>query len=274
MSIKVPSFIYGTAWKEERTQQCVEAALTHGFRAIDTANQRKHYFEEGVGAALISAYERGEVRRQDLFLQTKFTSLGGQDHRLPYDSGASPHQQVQQSFASSLAHLHTDYLDSYVLHGPSSAAGLAEFDLQVWSAMEDLYKNGSVKSIGVSNMRLDQLRLLCKTAEVKPRYLQNRCYARTGWDKEIRDYCRKHEIVYQGFSLLTANQAVLQDPRFCQLLAKYACTPAQLIFGFASQIGIVPLTGTTNPLHMQEDLLFGQYKLADQDLAVIENIMT
>jgi diketogulonate reductase-like aldo/keto reductase len=270
----MPNLIYGTAWKEERTQQCVEAALALGFRALDTANQRKHYFEEAVGAALLSAYEDGHVTRQDLFLQTKFTSIGGQDHRLPYDPSAAAHIQVQQSFASSLAHLHTDYLDSYVLHGPSGTRGLTEFDWQVWVAMGELYKAGSVRALGVSNMQLEQLRLLFETSEVKPTYLQNRCYARTGWDKEIRGYCRKHDILYQGFSLLTANQAVLENARFCQLVKKYACTPAQMIFGFSSQVGMLPLTGTTNPEHMREDLLFTQCKLEDQDVTIIENIMT
>jgi len=127
-----PRFIYGTAWKEDRTEALVRLALDAGFRAIDTANQRKHYFEAGVGAAI-----RG-VPRGELWLQSKFTYARGQDHRLPYDPAASFTDQVKQSFASSLEHLHTDYLDSYVLHGPELNRGLTAGDLEVWRAMEAL----------------------------------------------------------------------------------------------------------------------------------------
>src|ERR1700728_41042 len=103
------SFLYGTAWKEDRTPALVELALRAGFRAIDTANQRRHYFEVGVGQALAVVYRDGLVKREDLFLQTKFTYQRGQDHRLPYDPAATLSAQVAQSMAGSLDHLGTDY---------------------------------------------------------------------------------------------------------------------------------------------------------------------
>ena len=96
-----PSFIYGTAWKEERTQELTELALRSGFTAIDTANQRRHYVEEAVGDA-VAAFLDGGRRREELFLQTKFTHLDGQDDRLPYDARAPYAEQVRQSLASSL----------------------------------------------------------------------------------------------------------------------------------------------------------------------------
>src|ERR1700741_4906113 len=120
MPSALPDFLYGTAWKEDRTAAVTELALRTGFRGIDTANQRRHYFEAGVGEALAAAYRAGIVTRADLFLQTKFTYQRGQDHRLPYDPAAPLAAQVAQSLASSLEHLGTDYVDSFVLHGPSS----------------------------------------------------------------------------------------------------------------------------------------------------------
>lgn len=105
---KIPDFIYGTAWKKEATTDLVELALKCGFRAIDTANQAKHYSEALVGEAL----QRSKIKRGEIWLQSKFTSIDGQDHRLPYDANADIATQVAQSFASSLKHLHTDYLDS------------------------------------------------------------------------------------------------------------------------------------------------------------------
>src|SRR5580658_7866935 len=110
----VPDFLYGTAWKEERTTALTELAVRTGFRAIDTANQRRHYFEAGVGQALDALYRGGVVTRADLFLQTKFTYQAGQDHRLPYDPAAPIGLQVEQSFASSLEHLGVAAIDSYV----------------------------------------------------------------------------------------------------------------------------------------------------------------
>ena len=103
--VHVPSFLYGTAWKELDTRRLVNLALQAGFRGIDTANQRKHYHEVGVGEALAEAFEKGVVKRGDLFLQTKFTHLGGQDSRLPYDPKAPVAKQVEQSCARSLEHL-------------------------------------------------------------------------------------------------------------------------------------------------------------------------
>src|SRR5205085_4435574 len=99
-SASVPDFLYGTAWKEDRTPVLTELALQSGFRGIDTANQRRHYFEAGVGEGLAVAYRAGVVTRADLFLQTKFTYQAGQDNRLPYDPSASFSVQVAQSMAS------------------------------------------------------------------------------------------------------------------------------------------------------------------------------
>src|SRR5580704_960228 len=91
----VPDFLYGTAWKEDRTAALTELAIRAGFRGIDTANQLRHYHEAGVGEGLAAAYNAGIVTRADLFLQTKFTYRQGQDHRLPYDPAAPLTVQVE-----------------------------------------------------------------------------------------------------------------------------------------------------------------------------------
>src|ERR1044071_2391294 len=116
--VRVPRLLYGTAWKEDQTRPLTELALRAGFRGIDTANQRRHYHEAAVGQAVAAAIEGGLVTREDLFLQTKFTFRRGQDHRLPYDPRAPIAVQVEQSLTKSLAHLGTEVIDSYLLHGP------------------------------------------------------------------------------------------------------------------------------------------------------------
>src|SRR5437762_1058562 len=150
----LPDFLYGTAWKQDRTQSLTELALRMGFRGIDTANQRRHYFEAGVGQGLAAAYRAGVVTRADLFLQTKFTYQLGQDQRLPYDPEADLSTQVAQSMASSLEHLGTDSVDSYVLHGPASGHGWTDDDAQVWMAMVKERDAGRARLLGVSNVSL------------------------------------------------------------------------------------------------------------------------
>jgi diketogulonate reductase-like aldo/keto reductase len=268
--IRVPRFLYGTAWKEDNTQRLTELALQQGFRGIDTANQRKHYFEAGVGQAIAATVASGLVSRNDLFLQTKFTFRGGQDHRLPYDSNAPIATQVAQSFASSLSHLGTDIIDSYVLHGPSQSYGLGAADWEAWNAMETIHASGRARFLGVSNITLEQLKLLCSRAKVRPRFVQNRCYASRGWDRDIRKFCMENGILYQGFSLLTANP-VVDSPTVAKIAAAHKCTPAQVIFRFSLDVGMIVLTGTTDPKHMQEDLLAEHVKLSPEEVKLIEN---
>ncbi|CCE22187.1 aldo/keto reductase family protein [Methylotuvimicrobium alcaliphilum] len=270
--IEVPSFFYGTAWKEERTEALVLAAIEAGFRAVDTANQRRHYYEEGVGHALSKVLGEGRLKRGELFLQSKFTYAASQDHRLPYDPDADYATQVEQSFSRTLKHLGTDYLDSFILHGPSLGQGLAEADREVWRAMESLCKSGSVRLIGVSNISEDQLRLLIEFAEIKPAFVQNRCFARTQWDSEVRKQCRDHGIVYQGFSLLTANVSELNRPIMDQVTKRHGCTKAQAVFRFALQLGMIPLTGTSDPEHMKQDLSVYDFAFNADEIAMIENV--
>jgi diketogulonate reductase-like aldo/keto reductase len=269
--VSIPSFMYGTAWKKEATTQLVQLAVASGFTAIDTANQLIHYQEALVGEALQALAKKG-ITRETLFLQTKFTSVGGQDHRTPYDASADLTTQVRQSFDSSLTHLHTEYVDSYVLHGPYQRQGLGKADWEVWAAMEALYQTGKTKMIGISNVTAGQLTQLCAQATHKPMVVQNRCYAVLGWDKEVREICQTHGIIYQGFSLLTANSAVLADPEIRTIAKRLGTGSAQIIFRFAMHIGMLPLTGTTSPQHMKEDLQAEQLALSPEDIRRIETI--
>jgi diketogulonate reductase-like aldo/keto reductase len=262
--VHVPDFMYGTAWKEDRTEDLVVRALAAGFRAIDTANQRKHYFEAGVGAGIA----RAGIPRAELFVQTKFTHVDGQDERLPYDRDAPVEMQVAQSFERSLEHLGT-HVDSLVMHGPTQRIGLGPDDHAVWRGMEALADR--VALLGVSNVNAGQLADLLAFARVPPAFVQNRCYASRGWDADVRAICAERGIVYQGFSLLTANRDVWQYHRDVKAIAKrHGVTPQQVIFAFARQRGMLPLTGTASPIHMREDLASLAIELGLEELGVIE----
>ncbi len=268
----IPAMLYGTAWKKQDTRILTEAAIKAGFRAIDTANQRLHYNESGVGDAIQSMIQKGRVKREDLFLQTKYTYQRGQGGYLPYDPKASYADQVKQSLENSLGHLRESYVDSFILHGPDTVLDLNDADWEVWEAMSDLHKSGQVKYLGVSNFNYNQLCLLVEKAEVKPRFIQNRCFSSRMWDKEIREFCQEQGIIYQGFSLLTANKRVLGGPEIQTIMLDHDKTLGQVIFRFARQLGMMVLTGTSDPIHMREDLSIDDFELSDRELNIIENI--
>jgi diketogulonate reductase-like aldo/keto reductase len=271
--VTVPRFLYGTAWKEDRTRPLTEQALRQGFRGLDTANQRRHYHETAVGQAVTAVIASGLLTRQDLFLQTKFTFRRGQDHRLPYDPKAPIATQVEQSFASSLEHLGTGVIDSYLLHGPTQRAGLVAADWEAWRAMEALYDSGRARLLGVSNVSLEQLQRLCEKARVRPRFVQNRCYAVQGWDRRVRQFCAANGVIYQGFSLLTANREVLAHPEVARIARRHGRSVAQVVFHFALDVGMVPLTGTTDAGHLRQDLEVFDFHLEPGDVERIEGLV-
>jgi diketogulonate reductase-like aldo/keto reductase len=270
--VRVPRFLYGTAWKEDRTQPLTELALHQGFRGLDTANQRRHYHEAAVGQAVAASVASGLLAREDLFLQTKFTFRRGQDDRLPYDPAAPIAIQVQQSFTRSLEHLGTAVIDSYLLHGPTQRAGLAPADWEAWRAMEALHDSGRARLLGVSNVTLEQLQRLCQQARVRPRFVQNRCYAVQGWDRRVREFCAANGLVYQGFSLLTANRVALAHPALARIAERHGRTVSQIVFRFALDAGMVPLTGTTDAGHMRADLEVFDFRLEPEEVERIDRL--
>jgi diketogulonate reductase-like aldo/keto reductase len=238
--------------------------------SLTTCSPRDH--EAAVGQAVAAAVAGGLVTREDLFLQTKFTFHHGQDDRLPYDPDAPIPVQVEQSFASSLDHLGTGVINSYLLHGPSQRAGLGRADWEAWRAMEALHDAGRARLLGVSNITLEQLERLCERARVRPRFVQNRCYAARGWDRRVREFCVANGIVYQGFSLLTANRDALARPELAAVAGRHGRTVSQVVFRFALEVGMVALTGTTSADHMRADLDVFTFRLAPEEVQRIERV--
>jgi len=245
--------------KKENTTKLVIQALHVGFRGIDTACQPKHYREDLVGEGVQKFLEETDLKREDLFIQTKFTPLSGQDpQRIPYDPDAPLKEQVQQSFEKSLQNLQTEYIDSLLLHSP-----LASHDdtMVVWRVFEELYNQQKVRAIGICNQySLKGLKRLWNDATVKPAIVQNRFYKKSDYDTELRAFCLENRIWYQSFWTLTANPHILQNPYVQNLAKQKDKTPAQIFFRFVMKLGIVPLTGTSNEEHMRQDLDVGMLK--------------
>lgn len=269
--VAMPRLIYGTAWKKERTAEWVALALAQGFRGIDTACQPKHYYEPGVGEALHAAFELG-LGREQIYLQTKFTPLSGQDPlQVPYDPRAALDRQVSQSFQKSRDNLRTDYLDGLVLHSP--LADKQEL-MTVWRAMEYIVLSGGARQLGISNCYDPALfKSLYETATVKPAVLQNRFYADSHYDTELRKFCRAHGVIYQSFWTLTANPEILANAVIAALADHYRRTPAQILFRYLTQVGVMPLTGTTSAQHMREDLAIFEFELTPDDCAGVERLL-
>jgi diketogulonate reductase-like aldo/keto reductase len=258
--VRSPGILYGTAWKKDETASLVRKAVQLGFRGIDTACQPRHYNEAGVGAGLTTCLNAG-LTRADLYLQTKFTPVSGQDPAtIPYDPKAPLPEQVMQSLTASLRNLHTDYVDGLILHSPLSHA---EDTLQVWRAFEQLVDKGSVRQLGISNCyRLEALQTLWSAARIKPAVVQNRFHAETGYDRELREFCTSHQISYQSFWTLTANPLLLAHESIGTLASQFGRTREQILFRYLTQIGIVPLTGTRSEVHMREDLAIFDFALS------------
>lgn len=266
-----PLLIYGTAWKQERTAALVEKAILCGFRGIDTACQPKHYNEAGVGESL-QRLEREGITRESLFLQTKFTPLGGQDpYRIPYDPSAPLAKQVSQSFQVSLQNLRVEYIDALLLHSPLPRH---EQTMEVWHAMEELYRQGIVHRLGISNCYdLEALQLIFNEAIVRPSLLQNRFYAETGYDNTLRSWCDKNDIRYQSFWTLTANPHILTNPVLLHIALARQVTTEQLFFRFLTQQKITPLIGTCSEIHMKQDLAIFAFTLTDEEMDVIHALL-
>ena len=269
--LKMPWLIYGTAWKKERTADLVVKAIQAGFRGIDTAGQPKHYDEQLVGTALHRLKNLG-IEREALFIQTKFTPLDGQDPRqVPYDRNAPLASQVAQSFEVSKNNLQTHYVDALILHSPMPRR---EQLIEVWAAMETIQKTGGARLLGISNCYTTEvLRQLYTEANVKPAVVQNRFYQETGYDADLRSWCSKHGIIYQGFWTLTANPHILESKTVRTIAQKHKKTEAQIFFRYLNQSYIVPLTGTCSEQHMQEDLSVLDFELSSDDVTKVSNLL-
>ena len=269
--MKIPNMIYGTAWKKENTTNLVFEALKQGFKGVDTACQPKHYREDLVGLGLLKAYEIG-IKRQDLFIQTKFTPIDGQDQsNMPYLASDEIEIQVEKSFETSKKNLHTDFINAYILHSPVYPGSKLQ---RVWQKMEEFYDKKEVGALGISNCYdLDVLKYLFNNAKVKPSIVQNRFYVQSGYDKELRAFCKQNNITYESFWSLTANPNILSSEVLQNLALKYEKGVAEIFYRFLNHINITPLNGTTSTKHMIEDLKIGEFELTNDEIEEISKFI-
>jgi diketogulonate reductase-like aldo/keto reductase len=263
-----PPLLYGSSFKEERTQELVEVALLSGFRGIDSGNFRRNYVEEAVGEAVQALISKGVVRREELFLQSKFAHSNAHDHRLPYDPSKPIGEQVLTSLTGSLKALRTENLEALLLQSPWQGNGLTANDWDAWRAMEKAVDDGRVKFLGICNVNAGQLQELLAQARIKPSFVQNRCYAARAWDQMVRWLCNDHSIRYQACALVSANQKVIEGAA-TRVGASLGKSPWQVTFRFAVQMGMLPVSGSSNPRHMKELLENGDFQLPPEAMTAM-----
>ena len=257
----IPPFLYGTAWKKEKTADLVYSAICSGFKGIDTAAQPKHYREDLVGLGLRRAFSEEKISRDSVYVQTKFTSVNGQDpNNMPFDPITSISEQVHTSIRSSLWNLRpseeessseSTYLDCLVLHSPLPTMAQT---LEAWRAAET-YVPHKIRYLGISNVTLGILEQLYDAAEFKPAVVQNRFYPSTHFDVDVRSYCAEKSIIYQSFWTLSANPRILNGPEVGHVADKVGLTPSEAMYVLVLALdSVIILNGTTNAKHMADDL--------------------
>ncbi|RGP80355.1 hypothetical protein FLONG3_1504 [Fusarium longipes] len=254
-STAMPKLVYGTAWKKERSADLVYTAIKHGFRGVDTAGQPKHYNEKGVGQGVQRAIKDGIIKREGLFLQTKFSPPGNQAENAPYDFDAPVVDQVHQSIQSSLNYFTIEgeepYFDSVLLHSPLRTL---EDTIAAWKTLET-YVPHKIRNLGISNTTLPILKALDDAAIVKPSVVQNRFYPDTRFEVELRAYCRQREIAFQSFWTLSANPRLAASKPVKAIAEKAQVAPVAAYYALIVGLdGVTVLDGTTTESHMKDDL--------------------
>lgn len=247
---KIPAIGFGT-WEIEpsKTIGAVDAALTAGYRLIDTA--KLYGNEKEVGAAV----RKSAIAREELFITTK---LWNEDQG--YDS-------TRRAFEDSLERLGLEYLDLYLIHWPATSRRGDS-----WRAMNDLYDEGLVKAIGVSNFTIRHLEELKSDGLSIPMVNQVEFHPFIyEQQKELLEYCRLHDILIEAYSPLS--RGVKQSNKvITDVAAKNSKTEAQIILRWCIQRSTVPLPRSINPEHSAENLAVFDFELSGEDMAALDSL--
>lgn len=241
--VKMPMAGIGTfLLSPDEAEASVLHALECGYRLIDTANA--YVNEKAVGRAM----KRSGLPREEIFLETKL-----------WPSFYEQEDAVDQT----LARLDTAYIDLLLIHQPAGnyIAG--------YQQMEKAYKEGKVRAIGLSNFTAAQIQEILDICEVKPAVLQTEVHPYSQ-EKELKAFLTKEEIVIQAwYPLGHGDKALIEEPLFTQLAAKYGKTNTQIILHWHIQDGNIVIPGSKNPAHIQDNFDLFDFALTDEEMRQI-----
>ncbi|MEY9973940.1 diketogulonate reductase-like aldo/keto reductase [Lysinibacillus sp. RC46] len=230
--------------------EAVKTAIAKGYRSIDTAQVYRN--EESVGRGIRAAIDEGLVTREELFVTSKV-----------WNDGLS-YEETLAAYDSSLEKLGLDYLDLYLVHWP----GIDTNYVDVYKALEKIYQDGRVRSIGVSNFHVHHLENLLKETSVVPVINQIEFHPHLT-QEEVRAYCKEKGIQAEAWSPLM-NGSLLEESLIQQLASKYGKTPAQIVLRYDVQHGVVTIPKTMTPARMTENLTVFDFALAEEEMTQLD----
>ena len=249
---------FGT-WKAptgEVTVEAVKAAIECGYTHIDCAAIYGNEKEVGLGI------KESNVDRKNLFITSKLWN------------DVRGYQETIDAFNKALDDLQLDYLDLYLIHWPRPVKyhdNYIEKNIESWKAMEDLYKQGKIKAIGVNNFKVHHMEEIMRNCEIKPMVNQIEFHP-SCLEKEIRDFCKKENIVVTGYSPL-ANGKVFECKELVEFSEKYGVSIAQLCIRYALQHDVIPLVKSVTKERIKANLNVN-FVISDEDVEKIDKITT
>jgi methylglyoxal/glyoxal reductase len=269
--VKIPSVGMGTySLKGETLTKAIVAATSYGYRAFDTA--KAYGNEEDLGNALQEAYRVNSIKRSDIFVTSKIGENlynGIPDGKLFYAKYLNEKRDiagiVSNQLNGILKNLRTDYLDLLLIHWP-----FPDYFVEIWEAMENEYRTGRIRAIGVSNFRERHIEKIVNLASIVPMVNQFELHP-LNTKKSLVDYCKKHEIQVQAYSpLLVMNKKLLNAPILKQLAQKYKKSIPQIILRWDLELGVIPIPKSGNPVRLQENINIFDFKLSAEDMYEID----
>ncbi|HYK28767.1 MAG TPA: aldo/keto reductase, partial [Streptosporangiaceae bacterium] len=246
---KIPQFGFGVFLiKPEETEQAVDSALKAGYRHIDTAQMYGNEAEVG------DAIRKSELDRTDLFVTTKL------------NNGAHLPDDARQAFDDSLKALGFDYVDLFLIHWPVPSRYGGDF-VSTWKALEEFYREGRARSIGVSNFQPHHLRRLHTETEIRPAVDQIEVNPYLTQD-DVRSFCAEHEIAVEAWSPIARGNA-LQDPTIEAIARKYGKTTAQTILRWHIERGDIIFPKSVTVGRIKENIDIFDFELSGEDVEAI-----
>lgn len=256
--VKIPQLGLGTWFiDDDKAADAVKAAVKLGYRHIDTAQAYGN--ERGIGEGIRTC----GVPREELFVVSKVAA----EHKT-YESTA-------KSIDETLSKMGLDYLDMMIIHSPQpwvevnrSEDRYVEGNRAAWRALEDAYKAGKLKVIGISNFQIGDIESLLQTAEIKPMVNQILLHI-SNTPLELMEYCQKNGIAVEAYSPI-AHGEILNQPEIKAMAEKYGVTVPQLCIRYTLQLGAISLPKTANPEHMKTNAEV-DFEISAQDMEVLKN---
>jgi len=256
--VKIPQLGLGTWFiDDDKVADAVKAAVKMGYRHIDTAQAYGN--ERGVGEGIRTC----GVPREDLFVVSK---------------AAAEHKTYEEAAAGideTLKKMGLDHLDMMIIHSPQpwvevnqSENRYVEGNRAAWRALEDAYKAGKLKAIGISNFQVGDIESLMETAEIKPMVNQILCHI-SNTPSELIEYCQKNEIAVEAYSPI-AHGEILNQPEIKEMADKYGVTVPQLCIRYTLQLGTISLPKTENPEHMKSNAEV-DFVISEDDMESLKN---